>query len=441
MTDVAITADGLAKRYRIGEYHASYGTLRDSLVGAVKKVGRRHHGQRRHEEIWALDGVSFELVEGEVLGLIGGNGAGKSTLLRILTRITSPTLGSAEIRGRVGSLLEVGTGFHPELTGRENVYLNGAILGMKRREISAKLDEIVEFAGVERFVDTPVKRYSSGMYVRLAFSVAAHLEPEILLVDEVLAVGDAEFQRRCLGRMESLGESGRTVIFVSHNMQTVAQLCDRAILLERGQVVLDGDSTDVVARYLQSGLGSGSHRTWPDDLSAPGDDLVRLRWARVVGEDGEPLDAVDVRRPVGVQIAFRVLRQGVPVMPKFKLVDKRGDVAFNAFDTASRWHEPTAPGEYVSTAWIPGNLLNEGLYSADIAVASISAAKLHHHFQERAVVAFHVQDPAEGDSARGIFTGQWRGVVRPLLDWTVGEVESDGPVGDDRTYPAPTEDP
>ena len=188
------------------------------------------------------------------------------------------------------------------------MYLNGAILGMKRREITGKLDEIVEFAGIERFLDTPVKRYSSGMYVRLAFSVAAHLEPEILLVDEVLAVGDAEFQRRCLGRMETLGESGRTVIFVSHNMQVIAQLCDRAILLERGQVVLDGDSTDVVARYLQSGLGSGSHRSWPDDQSAPGDDLVRLRWARVVGEDGEVLDAVDVRRPVGVQIAFRVLR-------------------------------------------------------------------------------------------------------------------------------------
>ncbi len=422
MSDIAIRADELAKRYRIGEYHASYGTLRDSLVSAVKRLGKREHRKREHEEIWALDGVSFELEEGEVLGLIGGNGAGKSTLLRILTRITSPTLGTAEIRGRVGSLLEVGTGFHPELTGRENVYLNGAILGMKRREITAKLDEIVEFAGVERFVDTPVKRYSSGMYVRLAFSVAAHLEPEILLVDEVLAVGDAEFQRRCLGRMESFGESGRTVIFVSHNMQTVAQLCDRAILLEHGKVVLDGDSADVVARYLQEGLGSGSNRVWDNVETAPGDDLVRLRWARVVGEDGAPLDAVDVRRRVGVQIAFRVLRHGEPVLPKFKLVDKRGDVAFNVMDTGARWREPTPPGEYVATAWIPGNLLNEGLYSADVAVCSIEAPKLHHHFQERAAVAFHVQDPVEGDSARGIFTGQWRGVVRPLLEWQVEEL-------------------
>jgi lipopolysaccharide transport system ATP-binding protein len=299
------------------------------------------------------------------------------------------------------------------------VYLNGAILGMKRLEISAKLDQIVDFAGVARFMDTPVKRYSSGMYVRLAFSVAAHLEPEILLVDEVLAVGDAEFQRRCLGRMESLSESGRTVIFVSHNMQTVAQLCDRAILLEGGKAVLDGDSADVVARYLQSGLGSGSSRVWPDDASAPGDDLVRLRWARVVAEDGELLDAADVRRPVGVQIAFRVLRHGEAVLPKFKLVDKRGDVAFNVFDTHPRWSEPSPPGEYVTTAWIPGNLLNEGIYSADVAVCSLAAPKLHHHVQERSAVAFHVHDPGAGDSARGTFTGQWRGVVRPLLEWSV----------------------
>ena len=211
-----------------------------------------------------------------MLGVIGRNGAGKSTLLRILTRITTPTSGRAEIRGRVGSLLEVGTGFHPELTGRENVFLNGSVLGMKQREIQGKFDEIVEFAGVEQFVDTPVKRYSSGMSVRLAFAVAAHLEPEILLVDEVLAVGDAEFQRRCLGRMEDLSESGRTVVFVSHQMQAVSQLCDRAILLEKGSVTLDGPSGDVVAHYLQRVGGSGSTRSWPEVAKAPGDDLARL---------------------------------------------------------------------------------------------------------------------------------------------------------------------
>src|SRR3989441_2975957 len=279
----AIAAEGLSKRYRIGELQASYGTLRESLVRVARRMAggpHRHH----HEEIWALRDVSFEVPEGQVLGVIGHNGAGKSTLLKLLTRITTPTEGRAEIRGRVGSLLEVGTGFHGELTGRENVFLNGSVLGMKRKEISSKLDDIVEFAGVERFMDTPVKRYSSGMYVRLAFAVAAHLEPEILLVDEVLAVGDAEFQRRCLGRMEDFGDEGRTVLFVSHNMQTIAQLCDRVILLDGGQVVRDGPSADVVAHYLQSERGTGSEQVWPDLATAPGADYGRLRSARVLQE-------------------------------------------------------------------------------------------------------------------------------------------------------------
>ena len=247
----------------------------------------------------------------------------------------------------------MGTGFHPELTGRENVFLNGAILGMKRREIIRKLPDIIEFAGIEQFIDTPVKRYSSGMYVRLAFSVAAHLEPEIMLVDEVLAVGDAEFQRRCLGRMEEIGGTGRTVLFVSHNMQAVAQLCDRVILLERGVVVVDGPSTEVVAQYLQMGHGSTSAQEWPDLASAPGDDLVRIRRVRVVDEDGSRTDTADVRRPVGIEIAVTVLRQGEPIFPKIKLFDGKGEVAFNAMDTSPRWSEARPPGDYVATAWIP----------------------------------------------------------------------------------------
>jgi homopolymeric O-antigen transport system ATP-binding protein len=356
-----------------------------------------------------------------VLGVVGRNGAGKSTLLRLLTRITTPTAGRAEIRGRVGSLLEVGTGFHAELTGRENVFLNGAILGMKRREISRKLPAIVEFAGIEKFMDTPVKRYSSGMYVRLAFSVAAHLEPEILLVDEVLAVGDAEFQRRCLGRMEDLSESGRTVLFVSHNMQAVAQLCSRALLLESGRVIREGPSEEVVAHYLQSDHGTASRRAWPDLDTAPGNDLVRLTSVRVLDEDGSPADFVDVRRAVGVEIGFRVLRDGPPVIPKIKVIDRQGEVAFNAMDTSERWNEPSEPGDFLATAWIPGNLLNEGLTTVDVSVCSLASSKLRHHAYEREVVAFHVQDPGEGDSARGSFTGQWKGVVRPLLDWTCEE--------------------
>lgn len=416
----AITIEGLSKRYRLGELHGAYGTLRDSLAAAARKLLRPDHGHH-DEEIWALRDVSLDVEEGEVLGVIGRNGAGKSTLLKILTRITTPTEGRAEIRGRVGSLLEVGTGFHPELTGRENVFLNGSVLGMKRREIARKFPEIVEFAGVEQFIDTPVKRYSSGMSVRLAFAVAAHLEPEILLIDEVLAVGDAEFQRRCLGRMEDLSESGRTVLFVSHNMQAISQLCDRAIWLDKGRIVSDAESTAVVAGYLQSGLGAGSSREWPDLASAPGDDLVRLRFARVVDEHGELLQAADVRRPVGIEIGYTVLRDGEPVFPKIKVYDARGDVAFNAMDTSPRWHEPSPPGEYVSTAWIPGNLVNEGLTTVDVGVCSLAAPKLHGHAGYYNAVSFHVQDPGEGDSARGTFIGQWKGVIRPLLEWTTEE--------------------
>ena len=413
---VAIDVERISKRYRIGELQAAYGTLRESMSHLARRItGKEHH--RGFDEIWALRDVSFQLEEGNALGVIGRNGAGKSTLLKVLTRITAPTVGRAEIRGRVGSLLEVGTGFHPELTGRENVYLNGAILGMKRSEIRRKLPEIIEFAGVEQFMDTPVKRYSSGMHVRLAFSVAAHLEPEILLVDEVLAVGDAEFQKRCLGRMEDLGNTGRTVLFVSHNMQAIAQLCDRALLLDEGRIVRDGPSEEVVAHYLQTTAGAGSSRTWDDVEEAPGNDLVRLVSVRVTRSDGTTADYVDVREPVGVELAFRVLRDGPPVVPKIK-VTAAGQIAFNAIDIDRRWSEPSPPGEYVATAWIPGNLLNEGLIWVDPAVCTIDSPKLHHHVSVHEAVSFHVQDPGEGDSSRGTFTGQWRGVVRPMLDWT-----------------------
>jgi homopolymeric O-antigen transport system ATP-binding protein len=414
---LAIKAQGLSKRYRIGELQAAYGTLRESMTHAAKRmVGREH--RPHEEEIWALDDVSFDVREGEALGVIGRNGAGKSTLLKVLTRITTPTKGRAEIRGRVGSLLEVGTGFHPELTGRENIYLNGSILGMKRRELTRKLPDIIEFSGIDRFIDTPVKRYSSGMYVRLAFAVAAHLEPEVMLVDEVLAVGDAEFQKRCLGRMEDLNDAGRTVLFVSHNLSAISQLCDRALLLDNGRVVRDGPSAELVAFYLQTVGGTESARTWADLDSAPGNDLVRMTSARVVDENGVVLDSADVRHPVGIEIEFTVLRYGEPIFPKIKVFDARRDVAFNALDTSERWHEPAQPGSYVATAWIPGNLLNEGSTTVDIAICSFATPNLRHHANAKDIVSFNVYDPAEGDSARGRYTGQWRGVVRPLLEWT-----------------------
>jgi homopolymeric O-antigen transport system ATP-binding protein len=417
----AITVEGLAKRYRIGELQSAYGTLRESVTTAARRLSRREH-RPHYEELWALEDVSFEVENGDVLGIVGRNGAGKSTLLKILTRITTPTKGRAAIRGHVGSLLEVGTGFHPELTGRENVFLNGSVLGMKRREIARKFPEILEFAGVEAFIDTPVKRYSSGMSVRLAFAVAAHLEPEILLVDEVLAVGDAEFQRRCLGRMEELSESGRTVLFVSHQMQAISNLCDRAVQLEKGRIVNEGPAGEVVARYLQAVGGSGSEISWPDLATAPGEGPVRLRSVRVVLEDGSCADAVDVRKQVGIEVGFTVLNRGdLSIFPKVKLVDGQGQVVFNAMDTSPRWHEPAEPGEYVSTAWIPGNLLNEGFVSVEAAICSYAGSKLYPRAGKRDAVSFHVQDPSEGDSARGLFTGQWKGVVRPLLEWTTEE--------------------
>ena len=415
-----IKVEGVAKQYRLGEHQAAYGTLRESLAHAGRRLTGREH-KAATEYVWALRDVTFDVQQGEVLGIVGRNGAGKSTLLKVLTRITTPTAGRVEIRGRVGSLLEVGTGFHPELTGRENVYLNGAILGMKRREIERRFDAIVEFSGVERFMDTPVKRYSSGMYVRLAFAVAAHLEPEVLLVDEVLSVGDAEFQRRCLGRMEELGSSGRTVIFVSHALSSVAQLCDRAIQIDSGRVVGDGSPAEVIANYLHQTHSSGSERSWVLE-SAPGDDLARILGVRLVPHDRMPPGVVDVRHRIGIEVAFRVLREGKPVFPKIKVLDEEGAIAFNAMDTHERWLRPAAPGEYVSTAWVPGNLLNEGSVIVEAAVCSVDFPKLEHHAAVYEAISFEVLDPGEGDSARGIFAGQWRGVVRPMLEWTCDSV-------------------
>jgi lipopolysaccharide transport system ATP-binding protein len=418
----AIEANELSKRYRIGQMQAAYGTLRDSLSHAAARLVGRERTQES-QEIWALRDVSFSVREGEALGLVGRNGAGKSTLLKVLTRITAPTSGRAIIRGRVGSLLEVGTGFNPELTGRENVFLNGSILGMKRREIQRKLNEIVEFSGVEKFIDTPVKRYSSGMAVRLAFSVAAHLEPEILLIDEVLAVGDAEFQQRCLGRMEDFSGAGRTVLFVSHNMQAINQLCDRAIWLEGGKLVEDGEPSEVVTHYLHSSFGSGSRISWPDDETAPGDDLARLLSVRAIDEDGQTIDTIDVRRAVGIEIRFRLLREGLPAFAKIKVYDRQTDIAFNALDTESQSRDASVPGVYVSTAWIPPNLLNEGTARVDVALCTLHAPRLYPRASAYDAVSFYVVDPGDGDSARGRFTGQLRGAVRPLLEWTTERVD------------------
>jgi homopolymeric O-antigen transport system ATP-binding protein len=418
-----VVAEGLSKRYRIGEYKAGYETLRDTISHGVRRALRLEHVDHSLEELWALRDVSFTIEEGEVVGFIGRNGAGKSTLLKILTRITPPTTGTAAIRGRVGSILEVGTGFHPELTGRENTYLNGAVLGMNRREIRQKFDEIVTFSGIGKFIDTPVKRYSSGMYVRLAFAVAAHLDPEVLIIDEVLAVGDYEFQQRCMGRIEEISGSGRTVLFVSHDMSAITRLCNRAYWLQDGRVAAEGRAEEVVSRYLQEASGGGAEMTFEPE-EAPRSHAIRLLSARVVDSGGETVHTVDVREPIGIELRFEVFGATGPLFPKIKLGNERGEVVFNAFDTDPRWQSLPEPGTYTCTAWIPANLLNEGVIAVDVTVASLGAPGLFNHVNVPSLVSFHVTDPGLGDSAKGLFTGQLRGGVRPLLDWTTEYVEA-----------------
>jgi lipopolysaccharide transport system ATP-binding protein len=415
-----VRVENLSKEYHLGERGAAYGSLRETITDAVRaplRSFRRSNGSAKSNTIWALRDVSFDILPGEIVGIIGRNGAGKSTLLKILSRITEPTSGRAELYGRIASLLEVGTGFHPELTGRENIFLNGAILGMARAEIEKKFDEIVAFAEIEKFIDTPVKRYSSGMYVRLAFAVAAHLNPEILVVDEVLAVGDAQFQKKCLDKMQSAGEQGRTVLFVSHNMPAVTRLCERTILLEEGRILTDGPSREVVSTYLRSGLGTTALREWRDLEKAPGDDVVRLRSVRVHTEDGRTTDAIDIRRPVGIDIEFEVLRSGQVLVPNYHFVNEEGLYAFVASDKDPQWQRRPRPiGNYVTTAWIPGNFLSEGTLIVGAAVTTMDPAQTH--FFERDAVAFQVIDSLDGDSARGDYGGPIPGVVRPMLDWT-----------------------
>ena len=415
-----IKANGLAKQYQLGPSGPSYRTLRDAITGAAaapRNLFARAKRESRAEFVWALDGVTFEVQPGEVIGIIGRNGAGKSTLLKILSRITEPTSGRAELYGRVSSLLEVGTGFHPELSGRENIFLNGAILGMTRNEITSKFDEIVEFSGIKKFINTPVKWYSSGMYLRLAFSVAAHLEPEILIVDEVLAVGDASFQRKCLNKMQTVSEQGRTVLFVSHDMTSVTRLCPRAILLDSGKVLRDGPAHEVVSAYLTSGVGTTAARVWDDPATAPGNDVARLRAVRVRTEDGRVTEAIDIRRPVQIEIEFEVRKAGHKLTPNFHVFNEKGVNVFITNDLDPEWRGRLRPeGIYTSSVWIPGNFLAEGTLLVGAALSTLDPVVVH--FFERDAVAFQVIDSLDGDSTRGEYAGPYPGVVRPALRWT-----------------------
>ena len=421
---LAIRCEGIGKRYRMGQrqrYRALRDTIADALRAPFRRLrtafGPRRTGDTRGPEfLWALKGISLEIQQGEVLGVIGRNGAGKSTLLKILSRITKPTEGQAEIRGRVGALLEVGTGFHPELTGRENIYLNGAVLGMTRREIERKFDEIVEFSECGRFLDMVVKHYSSGMYMRLAFAVAAHLETEILFVDEVLAVGDAAFQKKCLGKMGEAAHQGRTVVFVSHNLLAVGSLCTRAICLHEGKIVMEGPPGMVTSCYLQNWIPASTEVLYEDIGSAPGNEMVRLHRACVRPMDGSPSDPITVRTPFVAEFEYWKLAPNVSLDIDVYLYNENGILLF---DTAWFGRLPAPTGLLRSWFVVPGDLLNNGTHRIEL---SIRWGTANVAFHSEDLLIFDVHDVAS--DLRGMFHGGWEGAIRPHFEWTTERIDA-----------------
>lgn len=418
---VALKVENLSKKYLIRhEKNAQrYDTFSDTLIQTSKSIASklRHPFNNKldstQEEFWALKDIDIEINQGDKVGIIGRNGAGKSTLLKILSRITEPTSGKIHINGRIASLLEVGTGFHPELTGRENIYLNGAILGMSRREIKAKFDEIVAFAEVEKFLDTPVKRYSSGMYVRLAFAVAAHLEPEILIVDEVLAVGDAQFQKKCLGKMESAGKEGRTILFVSHNMVALKSLCEKAIWLNAGSVVENGHARDLVSNYLQNGVPLSMQQVWNDPESAPGNKSARFHSVKISYEGEESSVNLTVASEINMEFEFWNLEQNALLNFSVVLYDNQEVCIFNSVSSARVYPKGTVKG----ICHIPANFLNDGFYRVRLLIVKDTSEVL---IDLDNLATFEVHD-IERD---GAWYGKWIGAVRPTFKWETMSTDS-----------------
>jgi lipopolysaccharide transport system ATP-binding protein len=434
MSKPIIQAQNISKIYRIGARENTNKTFREAVVDAIKspyknlrdlwKLTKFKTIEREsiitpslqpEDVIWALKDISFKAEQGEVLGIIGRNGAGKSTLLKILSRITEPTSGEIWLHGRASSLLEVGTGFHPELSGRENIYLNGTILGMRKYEIDKKFDEIVDFSGdeVKKFLDTPVKRYSSGMYVRLAFAVAAHLESEILIVDEVLAVGDAAFQKKCLGKMQDIStQDGRTILFVSHNMPAVRKFCHRGILLESGGIVLDSEINTVVNHYLESGSSTMTSRTW-NSSERPGNQAFRIISVQLVDKDEQETSTMNISEDILVKVTFEVIRDGI--IPQFSLIllDMEGNCVFGSLNNkkSNTYGSPVQIGTYLSTCLIYGNLLNAGRFFITIAGFSDNWSD---GFREDNVLSF---DAIDDGILKGDYQGDYSGPIRPSLKW------------------------
>ena len=417
MGDTIIRVDNVGKRYRLN--HLTSSRKDDLLIDSVKRWGRGlFHQKPEAEEFWALKHVSFEIQRGDRVGIIGRNGAGKSTLLKILSRIVTPTQGRIEFEGRLAALLEVGTGFHGDLTGRENIYLNGSILGMSRREIDRKFDEIVDFSEIEKFLDTPVKRYSSGMYVRLAFAIAAHLDPEILIVDEVLAVGDSAFQKKCLGKLEDVSQNeGKTVLFVSHSIETVLRLCNTGILLEQGEIKATGPIHEVTRAYLDTNSGLKSKRYWDrNDPHNPGGAALKLLNVTVHDAQFENKEEFDITQRIGISIEYEVVESGLLFTHSYNFHNEEGVNIFNTHDTVSDYRNSVREkGIYKTTMWIEGNLLAEGIVLVGVAAIKIEPFTILMH--EQGTVSFTVTDPMRGDSARGNYTLGFPGAVRPLCEW------------------------
>lgn len=431
--DIVISVRNLGKQYQIG-HNLPYLTIGDIFFNIFKKPKSFNENQilikgekteqsiSNSERFWALREVTFDINRGEVVGIIGRNGAGKSTLLKVISRVTSPTVGQINIKGRVGSLLEIGTGFHPELTGRENIFLSGLILGMKRKEINEKFDAIVKFSGVEKYLDTPVKRYSSGMNVRLGFSVAAHLEPEILLIDEVLAVGDAEFQKRCLGKMKEVSEEGRTILFVSHSMPMIASLCDKCILLNKGKIQAHGETSQVIASYLLNNQENPAFIDYSSSSHPPGDEFAILLSGWIENCAKEKKFDIRINEPFRIMMKYRILKN-VPKIPypNFHIFDNQGQ-CICVVSPVMDYNQPCKAGDYLASCDIPPNFLNDGLFSVHLAL-TFTHMGLHVSFCDNHALSFNIVDPIEGVPTRSIdFRGRIPGVIRPIFNWTVERI-------------------
>ncbi len=419
MSDIAIRVENIGKQYRIGAHQYNKNlreALQDAFWAFFRRTGRLLQGQisaatELEEEIWALRGVSFQVKKGEVIGIIGNNGSGKSTLLKVLSRITIPTEGNAEVHGRMGSLLEVGTGFHAELTGRENIFLSSAILGMKHSEALKNFDEILKFAEIDKFIDTPVKHYSSGMYLRLAFAVAAHLETEILLVDEILAVGDTQFQNKCMGKMQSISNEKRTIIFVSHNMSAINRLCNRVLWMDKGSIRLDGKTEDVINKYLTSQAQMQACRSEAIISENTLNSEIRMESIRIISHKNQLSHIVDFNSSFRVEIRYEILEQIRSVSIVSRLTDLQGSVICTSWDTdTTQWRDRVRnSGNYTSICIIPPNLLRPGRYF--ISVGALNETKLF-AFHEN-VISFEV-------SASNYTLNIGRvGIITPLFEWEV----------------------